>query len=333
MKNSNCEQMTIIDKILQRSEFYDRPPVLLDIGAAGAINPKWLLIAKYSVCIAFDADDREMGYMVRESSEYRKLFVFNSIVSADADGEAPFYLTRSPQCSSMLQPRNECLDEWAFGELFKVESAVILKTVSLPSVLSELGIEKVDWFKSDSQGTDLRLFKSLGVNQIRRILAAEFEPGILDAYAGEDKLWSLMAFMEEQPFWMTGLNIKGSQRISCETVDKNFGRFERMFLPALLKTSPGWGEVSFLNTFASSADSLDLRDYLLGWVFATVEGQYGFALALAQKGEARFSDPQFRELERESLVQLKKGVAKIPGYAFGLLLARMKQIIRTWGWG
>jgi len=56
--------MHIIDKILSRSEFKTDPPVLIDIGASESLPKEWQHIAKYSVCIAFDADERKMGYIV-----------------------------------------------------------------------------------------------------------------------------------------------------------------------------------------------------------------------------------------------------------------------------
>jgi len=206
--------MNIIDKILSRSEFAENPPVLLDIGASGEIHPKWRRIAPYSVCIAFDADQREMGYTVKKSSGYRKLYVYNSIVAAEEQNETDFYLTRSPFCSSLLQPDQQNLKEWAFGGLFEVERTVRLKTATIPQVLAEIGIGKIDWFKTDSQGTDLRLFNSLGEERINRVLVAEFEPGIIDSYLGEDKLWQLMAYMEKKPFWMVSLEVIGSQRFA-----------------------------------------------------------------------------------------------------------------------
>lgn len=316
--------MGMIERVLNRPEFADRPPVLLDIGAAGEIDKKWRRIAGYSVCIAFDADEREMGYVVRETSGYRKLYVYNCIVTDAVTGEADFHLTRSPQCSSLLEPRQEDLDNWAFGDYFRVERTVRLKTVALPDVLAELGIGKVDWFKTDSQGTDLRLFRSLGEDRIARVLAAEFEPGFMDAYRGEDKLWSLLAYMEDKPFWMTSLNVKGSQRISRQIGESRLNPLERRFLPALLKTSPGWGEVAYLNTFAGNPE-LDMRDYLLGWVFASIEEQYGFAMEIAASGYERFGDPVFPELEAEALLRLRRGFMRAPAYVLttiGRKLAR-----------
>jgi len=325
--------MSIIDTVLSRPEFIDRPPVLLDIGAAGEIDRKWRALARHSVCIAFDADDRQMGYVIKETSGYRKLYVYNCIVTDQTTGEAEFYLTDSPQCSSLLIPRQESLGNWAFGDWFRVERSLRLKTVALPQVLTELEIDKVDWFKSDSQGTDLRLFKSLGEERIARVLAAEFEPGIIDAYRGEDKLWSLLAYMDDKPFWMTSLQVKGSQRIAGAVAARRLGTWARRLLPALLKTSPGWGEVAYLNTFAGDTACLDLRDYLLGWVFAVVEEQYGFAVELAIKGQERFGDPLFPRLEAEALARLRSGYIRTPKYVLTTLCRKLARRLAVLGKG
>jgi len=47
----------------------------------------------------------------------------------------------------------------------------------------------------------------------KKILVADFEPGIIDAYEGEDKLHQLMAYMDKDPFWVSSMEIKGTKRI------------------------------------------------------------------------------------------------------------------------
>lgn len=318
----------MIDKVLRRQEFAERPPVLLDIGAAGEIHPKWKRIAPYSVCIAFDADDRELGFARNETGAYRKLFVFNCIASEATAGDAEFYLTRSPQCSSLLKPQKDRLSAWAFSGLFEVDRKSRMKTVPLFKVMEETGVGKIDWFKSDSQGTDLRLFRSLGENDVDRVLVAEFEPGIIDAYEGEDKLWSVLAYMEKRPFWMADLSIKGSQRIRRESIPDHFGLLVRRFAPVLLKTSPGWGEMTYIHTFPPDAEYLDQRDYLLGWVFSMVEKQYGFALEIASRGLRRFDDPVFLELEGYALARIRVGLLKLPSIASKFIAGRLANIVR-----
>ena len=86
----------MIDQILSRKEFQDKPPVLIDVGASGEIHAKWKKIAKYSICIAFDADEREMSFTENKESGFEKLITINRIVTDRAEDEIDFYLTQSP---------------------------------------------------------------------------------------------------------------------------------------------------------------------------------------------------------------------------------------------
>ncbi|GAB3540736.1 hypothetical protein [Spirosoma fluminis] len=294
----------MIDKILSRPEFQTEPPVLVDIGASGQLHTRWKPFAKYSVCIAFDADDRDFGYVESESSHFRKLYTFNHIVTGPRSAEtetADFYLTASPHCSSLLKPRPDLIQEYAFAPKFEPTRMVQLKTRSLRSTLDSLNIGQVDWFKTDSQGTDLRLFRNLGDDRARRVLTAEFEPGIASIYDGEDKLYQVLQYMEETgSHWLAELLPKGSPRITPALLDSfTTHPLLQKFVLFSLKNSAVWGEMTYLNQFADET-TLTQRNVLLGWVFATTLKQHGFALILTQKAKARFTDPIFTEMERYS---------------------------------
>jgi hypothetical protein len=303
----------LIDRVMKLPEIFDRPPVLLDIGAAGEIHPKWRPIARYSVCIAFDADERGLDGVREETGRYRKLHIYNRVAVDDrSKNEVEFHLTRLPTCSSTLRPRAESLSRWAFADYFEVERSVRLRAVRITEVLDELGIGKIDWFKTDSQGTDLRLFRGLGEERIRRVLAAEFEPGILDAYEGEDKLWAVLSFMEGYPFWVSDIVLGGTQRLDPGIIRGRLSARQRRYLPRVLRLSPGWAGIAFLNRFDDEDRVLEKRDYLLGWVFAMLERQPGFAIEVARGGEERYGDPFFRELEEHAFSKLMGELRKWP---------------------
>lgn len=291
----------MIDKLLSRPEFQTEPPVLVDIGASGQLHNRWKTFAKYAICIAFDADDRDFGYVESESSHFRKLYTFNHIVTETDTETANFYLTESPHCSSLLRPRPDLIQEYAFAPKFEPTKVVQLKTRSLRSTLDSLKIKQVDWFKTDSQGTDLRLFRNLGEERTKRVLTAEFEPGIASIYDGEDKLYKVLQFMEETgSHWLAELLPKGSPRITPALLDSfSTQPLVKKFVLFSLKNSAVWGEMTYLNRFADDA-TLTQRNLLLGWVFATTLKQHGFALILTQKAKERFSDPIFAEMEQYS---------------------------------
>jgi hypothetical protein len=195
----------IIKNIMNHASLKNQPPVLVDIGASGFIHKKWRKIAKYSVCIAFDADTRDFDASEIENKNWRTLIKLNRLVAEIPRKVVNFYLTQSPHCSSTLSPDEKALEPWAFSQLVNVVNTIKLPATDIKTALKETGLEYIDWFKTDSQGTDLRIFCSIPEKISNNILTAEFEPGIIDAMKGEDKLHSLMAYMDTNPFWVTNM--------------------------------------------------------------------------------------------------------------------------------
>jgi hypothetical protein len=301
----------IINKIFSRPELKEQPPVLIDIGASGSLHTKWKKIAKYSWCIAFDADQRDFQFVEDEEGKFKKLFIYNCIVSDEDSYGSKYFLTKSPYCSSMLEPENEKLKPFVFSHLFDVEKEVILKTKSLCSVLKELSIPRIDWFKTDSQGIDLRLFKSLTPEMQKQVLVAEFEPGIISAYKGEDMLYQILEYFQSSYFWLADINIKEVPRIPHDLLQEIF---KTDLLLKLAKESihkvPGWGEMIFFNDFQIN-NLFTLREYLLGWIFATIENQHPFALVISRKGAELYKDGIFKEMEKKSISVMKKDILKL----------------------
>ena len=251
-----------------------------------------------------------MGYAVHETGGFRKLIVFGKAATASDSGRVNFFLTRSPFCSSTLRPDTPALRDWSFAPLFEVERETELPAITIVQALADAGITRVDWFKTDSQGTDLRLFASLDAEMLGRVLVAEFEPGILDSYLGEDKMWQVMSYMQGRPFWLSCLNPRPAKRLRRDFLEK-LSPLLRRVVPVMLAGSPGWCEMTYLNTFRESG-SLTKREYLLGWVFAVLQKQYGFALELAHDGGQRFPDPLFGRLRQASQGKIAGGFWRVP---------------------
>jgi len=192
----------------------------------------------------------------------------------------------------------------------------------LKSILASVNLDRVDWFKSDSQGTDLRLFSSLDPKLAQRIMVAELEPGIIDAYDGEDKLWQVLAYMEKSGFWLSRMQIKGSQRFNRSEIE-GLTQMERRYFVHFLKSAPGWAEVTYLNSFLSA--EMDLRDHLLGWVCAMASAEYGFAAQLATRAQRRFEDAIFQDLRKHALSKIRNACTSIPAW-FPVLV----RAVRKW---
>ena len=182
-------------------------------------------------------------------------------------------------------------------------------SVSLSAALRQAKISGVDWFKCDTQGTDLRLFKSLDPAIREKVLVAELEPGILDAYLGEDKLGEVLQYMDKLGFFMSSMDVKGTQRITVEEMRTLSPNHQRAMAKCLIK-SPGWAELCYLNTLRLG--KFDRRAWMLAYMFSWIEGQYGFAIEIANRAYATTGEAFFLELKDDGHKKIRNNNWSLP---------------------
>jgi hypothetical protein len=279
-----------IDKVLTAANIQ---PVLVDIGASGAPPPVWKPIARRAVYVGFDPDRREL-HDVPDGAYARSVIVNQAVTDAPGRSDINFYLTHSPFCSSTLRPDTGSLSDYLFSDLFVVEREAAVPASTLGTVLAGLGIRTVDWFKTDSQGTDLRLFRSLPDDMRERVLAVDVEPGLIDAYQGEDLFVDAHREFLRQGFWLSSLAVKGSVRMRRATLAALSAcrpALKESEICRAVQPSPGWCEARYLRTLGSlGGRDAGERDYLVLWVFALLDRQPGFALDLALDYRRVFGD-------------------------------------------
>lgn len=318
-----------IDKILAAMSIR---PVLVDIGASGVPPPIWEPIAPYSVYLGFDPDQRELCDV--PGGQFARSIIDNEAVT-DVPGQKQvrFYLTDFPYCSSTLQPDSESLSNYLFSDRFEVKKEISAPASTLNALVDHLGLQGVDWFKTDSQGTDLRLFQSLRDDLRERVLAVDMEPGLIDAYMGEDLFVDAHKELSRQGFWLSSLDVKGSVRMKRTTLQAMTGNgpvLQDADIYQAVRPSPGWCEVRYLRTLESlRGRNAGTRDYALLWVFAMVEQQWGYALDIAREYELRFAEDGITSLLRDmplrSIIRENKSVRSL---AKRLLPRRLKRFVK-----
>jgi hypothetical protein len=267
-------------------------PVLVDIGASGAPPKVWEPIAQRSIYVGFDPDRREL-HDVAEGQYARSIIINKAVTSACDQNQVHFYLTQSSYCSSTLPPDTAALANYLFSDLFVVEREVFVLATPLNAVIDRLGLHGIDWFKTDSQGTDLRLFQSLKDNLRERVLAIDIEPGLIDAYRGEDLFVDAHRELLNQGFWLSSLDVRGMvrmKRTTLQAIISHRPELQDTHIYQSVRPSPGWCEARYLRTLESLRErNAEVRDYALLWVFAMIERQWGYALDIAHVYEQQFA--------------------------------------------
>lgn len=283
-------------------------PVLVDVGAAGEPPKVWVPIAEKSLYVGFDADARELRQF--DAGRFAAGWVMNKVLTWDNTAvSAQFNLTRYPACSSLLVPDHQALVDYEFRTLFEVVEQSSVPATSMVRVMQELGLSRVDWFKTDSQGCDLRLFDSIPQDVRDRVLAVDMEPGLIHAYQGEDRFPDVQEYMDRNGFWLSRMRPFGAVRIRQSSAHflKDSGL---VFTPATMervcRTSQAWVELRYFRTldWMLSHDS-DRDDYRLLWVFAILDEQFGFSVDVAKEGVRRFGAEGFAELLDISLRMIR----------------------------
>ena len=255
-------------------------PILVDIGASGAPPAICAPIARHAIYVGFDPDRREL-HDVQAGQYARSIIVNEAVTSIPDQNEVHFYLTRSPFCSSTLPPDTESLANYLFSDLFIVEKEGDVPASSLAAVLERLGLPRVDWFKTDSQGADLRLFQSLPDDLRNQVLAVDIEPGLIDAYRGEDLFVDAHREMTRQGFWLSNLGIGRAVRMRRSTLAE-LGSEAVHLVKQFQRPSPAWCEARYLHTLEWLGEHrMQVQRYILLWVFAVLDELYGFALDVA----------------------------------------------------
>jgi FkbM family methyltransferase len=314
------------NQLLSKLEIH---PVLIDVGSSGATPEVWEGIARHSVYVGFDPDLREI-YETSEGHFHQSVTINEAITSDPARAEVLLYLTRFAYCSSTLRPDLESLSNFLFADLFAVEREERVRAATLDSVMRRLSLSRIDWLKLDTQGTDLRIYKSLAEEVRARVLAVDIEPGLIDAYLGEDLFVDAHRELVREGFWLSNLNVGGAVRMRAATlaeVTKSRPEINRAFVESHLKKSPGWCEARYFRTVSHLGEQArDPHAYVLLWVFALLDDQLGFALDLAVEYEKLFAADEVSRLMMDETVRLV-GRARAQAAGRRPAVARVKALV------
>lgn len=286
-------------------------PILVDVGSSGGSPRIWQPIRAYSTYVGFDGDTRDIHHP--QEAEYRHACFAHEVITCNGDAEVTFYLTRSPYCSSTLKPDATITENFLSADSFIIEKTEQAKASTLNAVLDRLNLPRIDWMKIDTQGTDLRIYNSLRKELREKLLAIDLEPGLRGAYVNEDLFCDVHAGLMKEGFWLSNLKVCGLVRMRKSTLDWLNSRDATASPESLSKAvrpTPGWTECRYLRSLESlSQTAATRREYVLLWVFALIDKQYGFCLDLALEYGRRFGQDELgRRLESESISRIDQAV-------------------------
>jgi hypothetical protein len=230
-------------------------------------------------------------------------------------------------------------DNFLSADSFIIERTETRKASTLNAVLDRLNLPQIDWMKIDTQGTDLRVYNSLRKELRDKLLAIDIEPGLRGAYVGEDLFCDVHKGMMARVLAVepAGLRLVRMRKSTLDWLADRDAKASPDTIAKAVRQTPGWTECRYLRSLESlAATAATRREYVLLWVFALIDKQYGFCLDLALEYARRFGEDEVsKRLEAESIARIDEAIeiSKKPKNGVKLsVFGRVKRKVRRVLW-
>jgi len=165
---------------------------LLDIGAAGGIEPRWKKISAKINYFGFEPDER--ARMVTPKTRF-SAYQLNSFAVGDSDSNAMLNITENEGNSSFFFPNQDFLERFPNSSRFSVSKQIELKVMRVDSQ----DFNDIDFIKLDIQGGELSALKgSEGI--LNKVLGVEVEVVFSKLYIDQPLFGSIHDFLTERDF-------------------------------------------------------------------------------------------------------------------------------------
>lgn len=188
-KKNNKKLISAIGKLPGQTSI-----TLIDIGAAGDIEPRWKKMEPILNYIGFEPDERSR--ILLEQKENRCLeYKIVPFALWETKGDIAINLCKAPQVSSYYPPNREFVDLFPNPKRFDIENSVTLNTVKL----DDLDLSSADFMKIDIQGGELNALRG-GVSLLDKTLGLELEVEFLPLYSNQPLFGEVSEFLSKAGF-------------------------------------------------------------------------------------------------------------------------------------
>lgn len=149
---------------------------LVDLGAAGEVEPRWRPFTQFLNYVGFEPDERSRNAISNNEYHFKTYQILPYALAADKRS-ANFNLCRKPQVSSLYEPKVDFLVRFLNAERFDIKEKLSIDCVSLDSI----GVSDIDFLKIDIQGAEDDVLQGASTG-LSSTLGLELEVEFIELY-------------------------------------------------------------------------------------------------------------------------------------------------------
>jgi len=165
---------------------------IVDLGAAGGVEPRWSKISNYLEYYGFEPDARTI--QEKPKNKFKTYNVIPNLIS-NKSLESELHISREEGKSSIYQPNLEFLSKFPSSSRFEIVDSLKLRTSTLDETINT----EIDFIKLDIQGGELNALKG-AEKLLGNVLGIETEVEFLDLYKSQPLFGDVNNFLSINNF-------------------------------------------------------------------------------------------------------------------------------------
>ena len=149
---------------------------LVDVGAAGEVEPRWKPFIDSLNYIGFEPDERSRETIRNQKNRFKNYQILPYALSNETSSKK-FNLCKKPQVSSIYDPNHNFLNRFPDASRFDIAEITSFECVTLDSI----DMLRIDFLKIDIQGAENDVLKGAPLS-LRSILGLELEVEFIELY-------------------------------------------------------------------------------------------------------------------------------------------------------
>ena len=175
----------------------DEKLILVDIGAAGGVDGRWLPFSDALQCILFEPSADGASALRKQFGTNPALQVYEMALS-DVVGPHELNVTRFPECSSLRKPNWPVLEDFNVAPAFTVVDRVPIECTRYDALADA---PDPDVIKIDVQGMEYEVLQGFG-HHLDRVLAVELEAHFYEIYIGQKLVADLVELLAKRGLFL-----------------------------------------------------------------------------------------------------------------------------------
>jgi FkbM family methyltransferase len=170
----------------------DKGLSIVDLGAAGGVEPRWSKISNYLEYYGFEPDARTI--QEKPKNKFKTYNVIPNLIS-NKSMESELHISREEGKSSIYQPNLEFLSKFPSSSRFEIVDSLKLRTSTLDETINT----EIDFIKLDIQGGELNALKG-AEKLLGNVLGIETEAEFIDLYKSQPLFGDVNNFLSINNF-------------------------------------------------------------------------------------------------------------------------------------